>query len=162
MENWLYTPETLDRLPPPLVDLYNNASWLTEPYNSYANLAPGFVNAVEPTDSVLALGSTLESSIDGLSNGLRWTSMVSDNNQSEIGPSIEHCFLDTVVQLQSGETSTVCSTALSLIFRHNRKGLPMAELQKMLKPGMRPSSGDSRECRIEDSTLFKVLANIST
>ena len=162
MENWLFSPETLDKLPSPLVDLDNDVSWLTEPYNSFANLAPGVVNAVELTDSTPALVPTPESSIDGLSNGLQWTSMTSDNNQSVAGQSIDRCFLDTVVQLQSGETSTACSIALSLIFRYNRKGLPMAELQKMLKPGMRSSSGDSGECRIEDSVLFKVVADIST
>lgn len=55
----------------------------------------------------------------------------------------------------------VCSTALSMIFRHNRKGLSLAELQKRLRPGMRPPSEGSKECRIEESVLFRVLADIA-
>lgn len=37
----------------------------------------------------------------------------------------------------------------------------MAELQKLLRPGMRAPAGVSAECRIEDDVLFQVLAEIS-
>ena len=162
IENWLFSPETIDKLPPSLTNPSSEIPWLTEPYNSYANFVQGAVNAVEPTDSTLTLEAMPNSSMDSLGNGLQGTSITFDNNQSVAGQAIERCFLDTVVQFQPGETSTVCSKALSQIFRHNRKGLPIAELQKQLKPGMRAPSGASGECRIEDSVLFKVLAEIST
>lgn len=115
----------------------------------------GIFNAVEPP------GAMPTSSVDSISNGLQWASMTSDNNQSVAGQSIERCFLDTVVQFQAGETSTVCSIALGLIFRHNHKGLSMAELQQQLKPGMRAPSGACGECSVENNVLFRVLADIS-
>ena len=127
----------------------SDISWLTEPYNGCADFAQGIVNDVEPT------------SMNDISNGLQWASMTSKNNQATASASIERCFLDTVVQFQPGETSTVCSIALALIFRHNRKGLSMAELQTQLKPGMRSPSRASGECCIENSVLFRVLADIS-
>ncbi|KXL44489.1 MAG: hypothetical protein FE78DRAFT_429906 [Acidomyces sp. 'richmondensis'] len=75
---------------------------------------------------------------------------------------MERCFLDTVVQVQPGENRTVCSIALAMIFRNNRKGLSMGELQRRLLPGMKGSSSFSSECSIEDSILINVLADIST
>jgi hypothetical protein len=144
------------------MDPSSDISWFAEPNNSHANSAQVVVNAVEPTDSMLPLGTVPKPSMNGLSNGLQCTPLTSDNNQSVAGQSIERCFLDTVVKFQPGETSTICSIALSLIFQYNYKGLSMAKLQTQLKPGMRAPSGASGECRIEDSVLFKVLADIST
>lgn len=144
------------------MDPSGDASWFTEPYNNHGNFGQGVANAVGRTDAFPARGTIPKSSMDSLSNGVRFTSTAAEHNLSADHQSIERCFLDTVVNLQPVETSTVCSLALSLIFRHNRKGLSMAELQKQLKPGMRAALGASGECRIEDSVLFQVLADIST
>lgn len=81
--------------------------------------------------------------------------------QPESDGCCERCFQDTVVDMPPSENVMVCSTALSMIFRHNRKGLSLAELQKKLRPGMRSPSDDSTECRVDESVLFKVLADIA-
>jgi hypothetical protein len=123
---------------------------------------PGLPNGVEPTDSMLALAANQNPSVESPRNGLKSTSTTSANVQLAPSQSIDCCFSDTVVQVFPGETSMVCSMALSLIFRNNYKGLSMAELQRHLQPGMRAPSGPSGECRIEDSVLFRVLVDIST
>ena len=138
------------------MDSSSDIPWFAEPHDNHVNFPQDVFNAVEPTDS------TLPRKTDDLNNDLQRNSMTSDNNQAVAGLSIQRCFLDTVVKFQPGETSTICLKALSLVFRHNRKGLSMAILQTQLKPGMRAPSGASGECRIEDSVLFKVLADIST
>lgn len=144
------------------MDPSSDGQWFEEPHTSYRSFVQRGVDVFEPTDSTLVSGTMPKSSMDSLGDDLQWTATTSDNHHSMAAQSIERCFLDTVVQLPSSETSMVCSIALSLIFRHNRKGLSMAELQKTLQPGMRTPSGTSEECRIEDSVLFKVLAYIST
>lgn len=156
--------ETLDKLPPALMDPSSDIAWLTESYNNYANLPQGLNNVVEPTDSMLALGAVPEPSLANGRNGLHWDSTTTSTNdyESGAGQSVERCFMDTVVQFQPGESSTVCSKALALVFRYNRKGLSMAALQSQLKAGMRAPCGTSGECRVENSVLFRVLANIST
>lgn len=156
------SPQTLDKLAPFSMELSDDSWWLRDFNNSYGDFAQGTVNASEPMNSKLSAGTGSTFPTQPISNGSQWTSpSSSDGNQSVARESIERCFLETVVQFQPAETSTVCSIALSLIFRYNRKGLPMVELQKRLKPGMRAPTGVSAECRIEDDVLFQVLAEIS-
>ena len=138
------------------MDPHANGSRLAESYIDPVNDASGAIIGLDMVDP-----STSRIPVPKLPNG-------SDLNgaQHTVQPpsaqEMDRCFLDTVVQIQAGETSTVCSVALSTILRHNRKGLSMADLQQRLKAGIRIPSGASKECLIENSILFKVLAEIST
>lgn len=145
----------LDNLPSPLVDPHANGSRLARSYIDPVNDASGAITGLDLIDL-----STSRIPVSTLPDG----SDLNDAQHTAQPPSaqeIDRCFLDTVVQFQAGETSTLCSIALSMIFRHNRKGLSIAELQQRLKNGIRIRSGVSKECRIENSILLNVLADIS-
>lgn len=161
MEQWLFSPMTLDKMQPFPTAGFAHDPWLGEPYNDQVPLEQGVPTSVGQNKHQ-ELDLTQESSTKGLTNGTEVTSSAYQTDLLTGRQTIDQCFLDTVVNLTSAEeSSTVCSSALSLIFRHNRKGLSMAALQEKLRPGMIAASGASSECRIEDSVLFKVLAEVS-
>lgn len=119
------------------------------------DLALGTVNGLELRNGPIAKETASEPRKDNAHFDVRPIA------EPPIDRAVDRCFLDTVIQTQAGETATICSTALSMIFRHNRKGLSMAELQRRLKPGIIIPSDTSEECRVENSVMFRVLADIS-
>jgi hypothetical protein len=62
---------------------------------------------------------------------------------------------------EKSENTTLCSIAFSMIMKNNRKGYDAAELDLKLRAGYRNCIMWSDGCRIENKTLFKVLAEIS-
>ena len=77
---------------------------------------------------------------------------------------VGRCFLDSVVNLQPNETTTSCSSAISMILSQNRLGLSLAQLQERLKPGLLAETTPTvpmAECRVQNKVLFQVLAEIA-
>lgn len=160
MDQWLFSPETLDKMLPSSTGPFGRDGWLGEPYYNAETLPPIPSLSSRQTRPQPRNGAR-DASTNGLSNGAQLAAIAPPSNG--VRQTVDQCFLNTVVNLASSteDSSTVCSSALSLIFRHNRKGLSMAALQEKLRPGMKAASESSGECRIEDSVLFQVLAEIS-
>lgn len=156
LDDWLSDPQALNNLPLPLMDPLADSSQLAESYVDPVNDAQGVINGLDLMNSAASSISIPKSANGDAANGVKHPA------QPPSDQAVDSCFLDTVVQFQTEETFTVCSKALSMIFRHNRKGLSMADLQQRLKPGIRIPSEPSGECQIENSVLFRVLADIFT
>lgn len=118
--------------------------------------------AVPQADLISAVGIIPETLSDISQLNIDWTSVTSDLDTRMITQSTERCFLGAVAAGSHIETSTICSTAISLVSRNNHKGLSKAELHTQLQPGMRPSDEVYGECRILNNILFQVLAHITT
>lgn len=160
-DDWLFSPDTLNNLPPPLNDPFDVESWRMGPFNDQGRFARIRDTDVAPRDSAAAPGILPISSTIDVDSNLDPNPFTNNGTQTAANQSIERCFMDTVMHFEPSETSTVCSKVLPLVFRHNRKGLTMAELQQRLEPGMRSATGGCGECRVDDNVLFKVLAEIS-
>lgn len=59
------------------------------------------------------------------------------------------------------ETTTLCSSAFSLVLKNNLKGYSAADLDLKLRVGYRCGATPSEGCRVENKTLINVLAEIS-
>lgn len=57
--------------------------------------------------------------------------------------------------------TTACSIAFSMILKHNARSLPMAQLDYRLRVGYRGGQTVGEECRVVNSVLFSVLAEVS-
>ena len=78
------------------------------------------------------------------------------------GEAAQKCFLNTVIRVQPGEDSMPCSKALPWILQNNVKGLTVAQLQDRLQPGILCQAGSESDCRVKNSVLFKVLAEVAS
>ncbi|KAK0892790.1 hypothetical protein LTR91_022203 [Friedmanniomyces endolithicus] len=76
--------------------------------------------------------------------------------------SLDRCFLETAMNFRPGKTSTACSVAITMVLQHNRKGLSLAELNDRMKSGFVAAKDPSTECKVWNTTLSQVLADIST
>ena len=63
------------------------------------------------------------------------------------------------LELESS-TTTLCTTAFSLILESNRKGLSATDLDLKLRVGYRFSATPLESCRVDNQVLFDVLAEI--
>lgn len=57
--------------------------------------------------------------------------------------------------------TTACSIAFSMVLKHNARSLPMEQLESRLQVGYRGGQTVGGDCRIVNSVLFSVLAEIS-
>ncbi|KAM0723187.1 hypothetical protein Q7P37_001387 [Cladosporium fusiforme] len=57
--------------------------------------------------------------------------------------------------------TTACSIAFSMILKHNARSLPMQQLESRLQVGYRGGQTVGADCRVVNSVLFSVLAEIS-
>lgn len=57
--------------------------------------------------------------------------------------------------------TTACSIAFSMILKHNARSLPMQQLESRLQVGYRGGQTVGGDCRVVNSVLFSVLAEIS-
>lgn len=57
--------------------------------------------------------------------------------------------------------TTACSIAFSMILEHNARSLPMEQLESRLQVGYRNGQMVGGDCRVVNSVLFSVLAEIS-
>jgi hypothetical protein len=57
--------------------------------------------------------------------------------------------------------TTACSIAFSMIVKHNARSLPMAQLEYRLRVGYRGGQKVGEDCRVVNSVLFSVLAEVS-
>jgi hypothetical protein len=58
------------------------------------------------------------------------------------------------------EDTTLCSVAISLVLKSNRKGYSAADLDLKLRSGYRYLPATSEGCRIDNRTLLQVLTEI--
>lgn len=159
MQDWLLAA---DKSWPPLSDnTLGDFMTYREPYNDFLGFLPDSALSVAPQRPIIPSNTRSDITVDDLGAGRYQNTAQPKKDGLALDASVERCFLDTIVQLQSKEYLIPCSTALSLLFRYNRKGLSTAELQRSLKGGIRPPCEASGECRVEDSTLFNVLASIA-
>jgi len=57
--------------------------------------------------------------------------------------------------------TTLCSVALAVVMKNNRKGYSPADLDSKLRVGYRCAISANEGCRIDNRILFTVLAEIS-
>ncbi|KAF2771903.1 hypothetical protein EJ03DRAFT_11024 [Teratosphaeria nubilosa] len=87
---------------------------------------------------------------------------VRQDTKTEINSALKRCFLDAPISCEGSDSTTTCSSAITLLLRNNRKGLSITELQRRLEPGMVAAPNINAECRLQNDILFSVLADIST
>jgi hypothetical protein len=90
---------------------------------------------------------------------------LTDDQAREDGPVelslMKEMFSNNLKAENASETTTLCSLALSLVFKNNTKGYSIAELDLKLRKGYQPGATLSEGCRVDNTVLFRVLADIS-
>lgn len=66
----------------------------------------------------------------------------------------------TEQMLDDNTATTLCRTALDMIAQHNRKGYSFKDLEVRLCRGYQPEASEGADCRVQNSVLFSVLAEI--
>jgi hypothetical protein len=153
--SWLSSPITLPDFPN---DLLGDFNWLTDldlPQQTSTNTFPA-----SPRSQ--AVGRALSPGTTTPVNQIPLALMTNLVQGAQANHRFERCFIETVIRMQPAESSTACSVALSMVFQHNRKSLSLAELHDQMRPGFISACGGSSECRMKNSLLFKVLADISS
>ncbi|KAH8706903.1 hypothetical protein GQ44DRAFT_777725 [Phaeosphaeriaceae sp. PMI808] len=70
-------------------------------------------------------------------------------------------FSNTIPAEDVSDTTTLCSSAFSLVLKNNPKGYSAADLDLKLRVGYRCGATPSEGCRVDNKILFNVLAEIS-
>ncbi|KAJ4989595.1 hypothetical protein SVAN01_04972 [Stagonosporopsis vannaccii] len=70
-------------------------------------------------------------------------------------------FSNTIQAEDVSDTTTLCSSAFSLVLKNNLKGYSAADLDLKLRVGYRCGAAPSEGCRVDNKVLINVLAEIS-
>ena len=107
-----------------------------------------------------------EATLDAPTYSLSALGMMPEKYQPDsCTPIVQHGRQDSTTEAPPNteivDSTTLCSVAFSMIMKNNRKGYNASELDLKLRTGYRNCSMWSDGCRVENKTLFNVLAEIS-
>ncbi|KAH9827177.1 hypothetical protein Tdes44962_MAKER09807 [Teratosphaeria destructans] len=140
--------------------LHDSQDMLTDLDQGNSDYWTSTPSQVAGAPDLMAHASHLNTRADGLGTSV---GAVRQDTETAINTALKRCFLDAPISCEGGDSTTTCSSALTLLLRNNRKGLSITELQRRLEPGMVPAPARdiNAECRLQNDVLFRVLADIS-
>jgi hypothetical protein len=69
--------------------------------------------------------------------------------------------LESILPLDNTQDTTLCTLAISLVLKNNRKNYTATDLDLRLRAGYRCGFAASEGCRVDNKILFGLLAEIS-
>ncbi|KAF2789969.1 hypothetical protein K505DRAFT_312216, partial [Melanomma pulvis-pyrius CBS 109.77] len=121
-----------------------------------------FFDSLTQVDAVLSwepfdFPNTSTSALESLQTNIQAESLVQltgDTLRTE-------AFSNTIPAEDVSDTTTLCSSAFSLVLKNNLKGYSAADLDLKLRVGYRYGAASSEGCRVDNKILINVLAEIS-